>query len=115
MIMRTISLLPTALATLFMATVHAAPAKQLQGHTLSCDWYDVLRNGQLSAGDYNYGSDAFKLGYKYFDQDDGTSIIRIVKVDPNRMTACDMHTGYKETSLGGQSTAVKVPVAIPDC
>ncbi|CDS02209.1 hypothetical protein, partial [Sporisorium scitamineum] len=32
-----------------------------------------------------------------------------------RETARDMHTSYKETSLGGLATAVKVPVAIPDC
>lgn len=32
-----------------------------------------------------------------------------------RETARDMHTSYKETSLAGLATAVKVPVAIPDC
>ncbi|PWZ03033.1 hypothetical protein BCV70DRAFT_214510 [Testicularia cyperi] len=32
-----------------------------------------------------------------------------------RETARDMHTSYKETSLGGLATAVKVPVAVPDC
>ncbi|SNX81343.1 related to L-serine dehydratase 1 [Melanopsichium pennsylvanicum] len=32
-----------------------------------------------------------------------------------RETARDMHTSYKETSLGGLATAVRIPVAIPDC
>ncbi|KAN0066432.1 hypothetical protein ACQY0O_000526 [Thecaphora frezii] len=32
-----------------------------------------------------------------------------------RETARDMHTSYKETSLGGLATAVKIPVTVPDC
>ena len=32
-----------------------------------------------------------------------------------RLTAADMHTKYKETSLSGLATTVKIPVAVPDC
>ncbi|WFD25113.1 hypothetical protein MNAN1_000076 [Malassezia nana] len=32
-----------------------------------------------------------------------------------RLTARDMHTKYKETSLSGLATTVKIPVAVPDC
>ncbi|KAL9936746.1 hypothetical protein V8E36_004814 [Tilletia maclaganii] len=32
-----------------------------------------------------------------------------------RMTARDMHTKYKETSLAGLARTVRVPVAVPDC
>ncbi|KAK0546292.1 hypothetical protein OC846_005331 [Tilletia horrida] len=32
-----------------------------------------------------------------------------------RMTARDMHTTYKETSLAGLARTVRVPVAVPDC
>lgn len=31
-----------------------------------------------------------------------------------KVTARDMHTKYKETSLSGLATAVRIPVAIPD-
>ncbi|EPQ31869.1 uncharacterized protein PFL1_00068 [Pseudozyma flocculosa PF-1] len=32
-----------------------------------------------------------------------------------RETAKDMHTNYKETSLGGLAVAVRIPVTVPDC
>ncbi|KAE8189469.1 hypothetical protein CF328_g6273 [Tilletia controversa] len=32
-----------------------------------------------------------------------------------RMTARDMHTKYKETSLAGLARTVRIPVAVPDC
>ncbi|KAK0531586.1 hypothetical protein OC834_002904 [Tilletia horrida] len=32
-----------------------------------------------------------------------------------RMTAKDMHTKYKETSLAGLARTVRIPVAVPDC
>ncbi|TKY86842.1 hypothetical protein EX895_004129 [Sporisorium graminicola] len=82
--MRTFSL--TAFAALSLAAVHAAPAKQLQRAKLSCDWDNKLPGAQLSAGDYNYGSKDFDVGYKSFTQEDGEEILRVVKVDPNDAT-----------------------------
>ncbi|PKI83304.1 hypothetical protein MVES_002800 [Malassezia vespertilionis] len=32
-----------------------------------------------------------------------------------RLTAADMHMKYKETSLSGLATTVKIPVAVPEC
>lgn len=32
-----------------------------------------------------------------------------------RMTARDMHTKYKETSLAGLARTVRIPVAVPGC
>lgn len=47
---------------------------------------------------------------------DGTHSVKLDDaITAMRETARDMHTSYKETSLGGLATAVRVPVAVPDC
>ncbi|WFD36829.1 hypothetical protein MCUN1_003719 [Malassezia cuniculi] len=46
----------------------------------------------------------------------GTNAISLDEaIHAARLTAADMHTKYKETSLSGLATTVKIPVAVPDC
>ena len=46
----------------------------------------------------------------------GTNAITLDEaIHAARLTAADMHTKYKETSLSGLATTVKIPVAVPDC
>jgi L-serine deaminase len=45
--------------------------------------------------------------------------VRVLHVILGSIADCgllrQMHTNYKETSLGGLATSVRIPVSMPDC
>lgn len=120
--MRTLTLSFTIIGAVLLATVHAAPAKQLHDRSdkLSCDWDAALSGRQLGATDFLYGShaDAVNVGYKSFTEG-GKEIFRVVKVDANdtsisplqsvTMLPCNSDAlNYPEAGGFGQGTAVKL-------